>query len=325
MKNDDWNKICRRIPFEDGHLRSANPNVKMLSPAQAQKMYASPTQKQETPQLTIRDRIDKQRKENIKQNDAAFSSVNKQSVSVDPNTMLWPPVNPYAKEGKKHIEVIYEQPMDSIAVLSSEEAYEFLVNLYDDMGGKKSLDDAKTYGIGVIKASYESYRTAVGLGGLGVTAYTKNINGLDWVIVKNFRRHQQTLMKGNKWGAANPKVVKMGLGLKDIKGAARFVRFNVGVEFAFAAGINAVDFILNDETTLGDFVGNTSGDFIKGVIALGGAAALTAAFVPASATFLVTSVAFIGASFAMGKTINAVDEAMGYTDEMKEAIKELID
>ena len=76
-------------------------------------------------------------------------------------------------------------------------------------------------------------------------------------------------------GANNPRVIQVGLGLNDLKGAARYVKFNTTIEVGFAIGSSVADYLLRDEATLAAFVGNTSGDSAKGFAALGGAALLT--------------------------------------------------
>ncbi|WP_157617651.1 S-type pyocin domain-containing protein [Vibrio mexicanus] len=238
---------------------------------------------------------------------------------IDPRNMFWPPYNPLAKGEDKWINVEYTSPITSIAVLSLEEAQEFYANL----GGKDTVGNTKNFA-DLTKGSVEAYNTAKGLGGLGVKASTKNINGKDWVIIRDFRRHQQTLMKGNKWGANNPRVVQAGLGLNDLKGAARYakhhVKFNAGIEVAFAVGINAADYILRDEATLAEFVGNSAGDIAKGFITLAGATLITAT-VPATVGVLVTGLIFTGVSFALGKALDSIDNNKGYSKEMTKALE----
>lgn len=237
-------------------------------------------------------------------------------VQVNPNNMYWPPYNPLAPEGQKQLHVEYVQPIVSIAVLSTEEAQEF----YQNLGGKEAIGNIKSYG-DLSKGVMDAYATAKGLGGLGVKAYTKNINGKDWVIIRDFRRHQQTLMKGNKWGANNPKVIQAGLGLNDLKGAARYVKFNAGVEIAFAVGINAADYIMRDEATLAEFVGSSAGDITKGFIALGGAALFTAA-IPVTMGVMATGMVFAVASFFIGQGLDLVDKDLGYSKELTKAIED---
>ena len=240
--------------------------------------------------------------------------------------MFWPPYNPLAKEGEKHLNIEYLSPVTSIAVMSPEEAEEFLQNLYADFGEKVTSDNIKNYG-GLAGGIHDAYKTAAGLGGLGVQASTKNIHGKDWVIIKNFRRHQQTIMRGNKWKANNPRIIELGLGLSDIKGAARFVRFNAGMEVLVSVGINAADFILRDEATLSEFAGNSAGDLVKGFTSMAGAAALTvwaATTFPATAAVLATGTIFAVTSFLIGNRLDYFDTKYGFSDSLVDAVREYL-
>lgn len=243
---------------------------------------------------------------------------------INATHMHWPAYNFLAEEGKKELNVIYEKPIKDYAWLSVEEAKEFAENLYDDLGGKNTLGDIKDYGLGLSKGSYDAYTIAQGLGGLKVQSYTKRINGQDWIIIKNYRKHLKTLERGHMWKASNPRIIQMGLGLNDLKGAARFVRFNVGLEIAVSVGINAVDFALRDEATVAEFVGNSAADIVKGLISLGGAAA-TIALLPATASVLATSVVFVFVSFGIGKLLNVIDEENEYSKDLTETVKEYLE
>ncbi|WP_367989855.1 hypothetical protein AB2S62_21845 [Vibrio sp. NTOU-M3] len=272
---------------------------------------------EEPPKKSLKERLEAQRLANMKANEEAFELAQSRKTSVSPNNMVWPPYNPLAKEGEKDLQVEYTKPITSIAVLSLEEAQEF----YELLGGKETIGDAKDY-TDLAKGGAEAYATAKGLGGLGVKAATKNINGTDWVIIRDFRRHQQTLMKGNKWGANNPKVVKAGLGLNDLKGATRYVKFNAGIEIAFAVGVNAADYILRDEATLAEFVGNSAGDLAKGFVSLGGAALATAIFLPATVGVLATGLVFAAISFGISIALDTVDNEMGYSKDFTQAVED---
>ncbi|EJG1071922.1 hypothetical protein C4G49_RS23225 [Vibrio parahaemolyticus] len=241
---------------------------------------------------------------------------------INATHMFWPAYNFLAEEGKKELNVIYEKPIKDYAWLSVEEAKEFAENLYDDLGGKNTLGDIKDYGLGLGKGSYDAYTIAQGLGGLKVQSYTKRINGQDWIIIKNYRKHLKTLERGHMWQATNPRIIQLGLGLNDLKGAARFVRFNVGLEIAVSVGINAVDFALRDEATVAEFVGNSAGDIVKGLVALGTAVLLTTTFVPATASVLLTGSVFVIMSFIAGKGLDQLDKSNGYSNKITKAIEE---
>lgn len=231
----------------------------------------------------------------------------------------WPPYD-FAQD--KRLEVVYTAPPTEIAVLSLEEAKELLQNLYAEVGGKDAVGTTKNYH-DLLDGIKTAAQTAKGLGGLGVTSYTKNIKGIDYVIIKNYRRHSQTLMKGNKWKASNPRVVQIGIGLNDFKGAVRWVKINAGIEIAFAVGVNAADFILRDDATLAEFVGNTSGDIIKGMTTLV-TMALVVATLPVSGV-LATGALFAFGSFFMGRELDSLDERYGFSEEIGNSMKRLVE
>ncbi|MDO2950176.1 hypothetical protein M8828_17555, partial [Aeromonas simiae] len=240
-------------------------------------------------------------------------------VEIPANSGYWPP---YDFAQGKHLEVVYVTPPNNFAVLTLEEAKELLQTLYTEIGGKDAVSDTRTYH-GLYSGLKTPVEVAKGLGGLGVMAYTNNIKGIDYVIIKNYRRHAQTLMKGNKWKANNPKVIQLGIGINDLKGAVRYAKVNVGVEIVFSTAANAVDFIVRDESTLAEFVGNSSGDITKGLISLG-VAGLAVSLVPASVGIIATGFIFALSSFITSQILDSYDKQYGYTQELTEKIKEVL-
>lgn len=255
----------------------------------------------------------------------AKTVVSQKASQIDPNNAFWPPYNPLAEDGEKTLNVEYIKPITRIAWMSPEEAYEFLQNLYEDMGHKETLSNMKDYGQGLGKGIYDAVETAKGLGSLGVQAYTKNINGQNWIIIKNYRKHLKTLERGHKWKANNPRIIQLGLGLNDLKGAVHYVRFNVGLEVAVSVGINAVDYALRDEATLAEFVGGSAGDIVKGMISIASAAVFTSVVVPTTIGLLATSVVFALASFGFGQVLNIVDEQNGYSKSFTKGVEEFFE
>lgn len=241
-------------------------------------------------------------------------------VEIPAKNAYWPP---YDFAQGKHLEVVYVTPPNDFAVLTLDEANELLHNLYNETGGKDTIGKINSYH-GLYDGLKTSVETARGLGGMGVMAYTKNIKGIDYVIIRNYRRHAQTLMKGNKWKASNPKVVQAGIGINDVKGAVRYARVNVGVEIVFATAVNAVDFIMRDDATLAEFVGNTSGDITKGLISLG-VAGLAVVMVPATAGVIATGFVFAFSSFLTGQLLDYLDDQYGYTKALNGKIKEVLE
>ncbi|WP_254204453.1 type VI secretion system PAAR protein [Aeromonas sp. FDAARGOS 1405] len=242
-----------------------------------------------------------------------------QPVEIQAQNAYWPP---YDFAQGKTLEVVYTTAPTDIAVLSFEEAKELLQTLYSESGGKDTVGTTKSYH-DLIDGVKTAAQTAKGLGGFGVISYTKNIKGIDYVIIKNYRRHAQTLMKGNKWKASNPRVVQIGIGLNDVKGAARWIKINAGVEIAFAVGVNAADYVLRDEATLAEFIGNSSSDIIKGMTTLV-TMSLVVATLPVSG-ILVTGALFAFGSFFMGRELDALDERYGFSDEIGNSLKRLVE
>ncbi|MEZ9126179.1 hypothetical protein AB4145_06215 [Vibrio splendidus] len=217
---------------------------------------------------------------------------------------------------------LYTNPITSIAVLSSEEAYELLQNKYSEAGGKQLSDNLKTYVVGVGKSSYDNFKTAQGLGGLGVQSIVKTADGVDWFIIKNFRFHQETIMSGYKWKMINPQVIKMGLGIRGLQAIKSFVRVNTGLEVAFSLGINAVDYILRDDASLEPFIGTSAQDIVKGIVALAASATVTAVLLSGIATVSIigAGLLFVAVTYFVGQAVNVAfeelkDDITGYTQK----------
>lgn len=238
-------------------------------------------------------------------------------VEIPAEGAYWPP---YDFAQGKSLEVIYTAEPVNLAVLSLEEAQEFLSNLYDDMGGKDKISDLKSKK-DLAAGLYSAAKTAHGLGGLGVQSRIKNINGVDWIVIKNFRRHKQTLMKGNKWLASNPKVVQALIGITSLKGAKTYVKGNPGVEVAFSIGINAADYILRDEATLIEFGVNSAGDMAKGFAATVVAGGLAVVF--SGGSVLWGGLIFAAAAWAMGEGFNIAEEEFGFSKKITEELERL--
>ena len=159
---------------------------------------------------------------------------------INPNNMYWPPYNFLAKEGDKEIHIRYMQDVVETTVLAPEEWKEFF----------DALDKIQNIG-GAMKGTYDAFDTAKKLGGLGVTAYVKTHNGVDYLILKGYKQHMKTLLAGNRFKASNPQVVKLALGALDsAKGMARYVKVTAPMEILVGSAINVLQYVLNDEYML---------------------------------------------------------------------------
>ena len=62
-------------------------------------------------------------------------------------------------------------------------------------------------------------------------------------------------------------MLKIGHALNTVRGNVCFLRSNVYVELVFSGAVNTIDYILHDEKTLGDVVGQLTSDVSKGAVA----------------------------------------------------------
>ena len=219
-----------------------------------------------------------------------------------------------------------QQENVSIAVLTVEEANEYLDLLINDTHGQLSMGkDCAGVGMG-LKGAYE---VAKELGGWGATAKAVNINGVMNIVVENYKPRYLDL--GIRWQEATPKMLKIGHALNTVRGNVSFLRSNVYVEIVFSGAVNAIDYILHDEKTLGDVVGQLTSDVSKGVVAgviaqgitIGLRVGVTAAFA-APPTALVLGF-FVLTAFGIGKVVSAIDDQHKFTQPMKKEIERLID
>lgn len=269
----------------------------------------------------------KTQSQEVKNQTATVDSSVTPPPKMDPNNMYWPPYDFIKGE---QIEVEYVEQKNELAFLSLDETNEFIKNLYDDLGGKDSISSYKDYKKGLIDGIGTARQNAQELGSLGVVAYTKNINGRDWVIIKGYKKHLKTLMKGHKWLANNPRVIELGMGLESLKGSLRYARFNVTVEVIAAVGINVVEYALNDKATLEELIGNSSGDILKGLATLAIGAVLTPIIISlaapfVTATYLTTNVVWVISTFVVGQGLNAVDSNYKLSEQATNEIKNIME
>lgn len=191
------------------------------------------------------------------------------------------------------------------------------------------LSTGKDYtGVGVgLKGAYE---VAKELGGWGATAKAVNINGVMNIVVENYKPRYLNL--GIRWQQATPKMLKIGHALNTVQGNVRFLRGNIYLEFVFSSAVNAVDYMLHDEKTLSEVVGQLTADVAKGVVA--GVAAqgvLLVARAGAGILFGFSLPAAVGlglfvySAFRIGGYVSELDNKYKFTKPMKETVEALID
>lgn len=231
------------------------------------------------------------------------------------------------KQANKYQWDTSQQENVSIAVLTIEEANEYLDLLIKDTHGELSTGKEYT-GVGMgLKGAYE---TAKELGGWGATAKAVNINGVMNIVVENYKPKYLDL--GIRWQEATPQMLKVGYALNTVQGNINFLRGNIFVEVVFSGAINAVDYMLHDEKTLGEVVGQFSADIAKGlvagVIAQGGLLVSRAAFGFLFGFSLPMAIGlglFVYSAFKIGGYISDLDDKYRFTKPMKKTIESLIE
>ncbi|MGD8116476.1 PAAR domain-containing protein [Vibrio sp. TRT 29B02] len=162
---------------------------------------------------------------------------------IDPKNAYWPPYDFTAKEGEKQIEVIYRSQTAEIAIFTPEE-WKKLFEIWDFNGDVKTVKDSLT-------GLYNARETAKALGGLGVTAIVRNVDGVEYLFLNNYDKFKQTILHGGVFRADNAQVVKMGIGALDsVKGMTRYVKTYAPAEFLIGSGINGLKYLLTDDYTL---------------------------------------------------------------------------
>lgn len=136
---------------------------------------------------------------------------------------------------------------------------------------------------------YDVRKTAQALGGIGVTAVVKEIDGVEYLYLSNYDKFEQTLLHGGIFRADNAQVVKMGLGALDsVKGMTRYVKVNAYTDFLIGSGINGLKYLLTDTYTYTlEQLGVDEAKIIVNTIAVAGVSLFLGSIAAASAPITV--------------------------------------
>ncbi|MBF0233805.1 MAG: hypothetical protein HQK65_12320 [Desulfamplus sp.] len=157
--------------------------------------------------------------------------------------------------------------------------------------------------------------------GLKGKAVLKSINGKQYVIFKG-STGSRNIFKGTRYLSSNPQVIKMGIGRSGLKSSA----ISGGIlSIVIFVGFDIVNYILNDEATMADLLGNIASDIIKiGVSTIIGAlAGLAVGTVTTIAAGPI--VAAIGVGILAGLALDSLDEKYGLTDKLIASIEVFFD
>lgn len=150
----------------------------------------------------------------------------------------------------------------------------------------------------------------------------KHYGGKSYVIFKGYAG-QRRVLKGTRYLATNPKIVRMAIGPK---GIINSVKGGAAITVVLSAGIEVFDYFIRDEATLSHLLGTVTGDLITiGLSAIAGAVA--GLLVGGSATLGAVAAApllmAVGVGLLTGYVIGKIDRKYKVTEALIEGYKQL--
>ncbi|MDA8453724.1 hypothetical protein M4R22_03000 [Acidovorax sp. GBBC 3334] len=163
-------------------------------------------------------------------------------------------------------------------------------------------------------------KTLNAIGMAGITSYVKTTATGTYIIIKGYSAQRSGALQGTRYLATNPKMLKLGLGMKSLAGIAKG-GFTLGV--LVSTGIELMDFMFNNEKTMYDLVGGIGVEAVKG--GLGALVGYGAAYVAGALTTVAITPLCIMAVVAVvaGTVLNSMDRQYGIKDKVIAALKML--
>lgn len=153
------------------------------------------------------------------------------------------------------------------------------------------------------------------LGSFSIKATTYvNHNGTELIKISGYPGVRK-ILNAPVFAAKNPKIVDLGIGKY---GFAKAVVEGVRLTFYVAAAYRTIDFILNDERSLAEFIGSLATDVVKiGIVSVVTFVVRSVVVTPLIAFNLVI---VIGVGFFAAWGLNKLDQKFGVTDKVVEYI-----
>ncbi len=150
----------------------------------------------------------------------------------------------------------------------------------------------------------------------------KNLGGKKYLIFKGYSG-QRNVLKGTRYLATNPKVVRMAIGPK---GIVKSVKGGSVITVILSVGIEVFDYFIRDTATLSELLGTITGDLVK--IGLTSIASVVAGLLVGSAAVIGSSVAApliaaIAVGVVTGYALNKIDEKLGATKALIKGYEEM--
>jgi len=173
-----------------------------------------------------------------------------------------------------------------------------------------------------VKDSVDATRLVKAFGIRPNKVIMKSYNGKRYVILKGYPG-DRTLLKGTKYLASNPKVVRMAIGPKGIINSAKM---GFVITAVLSVSIEVYNYLLKDSVTLSQLLGTITGDLIKIgitsiVAAIAGIAAGTVAVIGTSvaAPFIIA----IAVGIVIGYVLDKIDDKIGATHALIQAYSKI--
>lgn len=150
----------------------------------------------------------------------------------------------------------------------------------------------------------------------------KTLGGKKYLIFKGYSG-QRNILKGTRYLASNPKVVRMAIGPK---GIANSVKGGSVISIILSVGIEVFDYFIRDTATLSELLGTITGDLVK--IGLTTIASAVAGLLVGSSVVIGSSVAAplviaIAVGVVTGYALNRIDEKLGATRALIQGYEEM--
>jgi hypothetical protein len=153
------------------------------------------------------------------------------------------------------------------------------------------------------------------LGSFSIKATTYvNRNGTELIKISGYPGVRKVL-NAPVFAAKNPKIVDLGIGKY---GFAKSIVEGARLTFYVAAAYRTIDFILNDERSLADFIGALATDVVK--IGIVSAVTFVVGSVVVTPFIAFNLVIVIGVGFLAAWGLNRLDQKFGVTDKVVEYI-----
>lgn len=282
----------------NGGKAGVKPKMQYLEkPIVIQQVGSGQSTDTESKPLTVEERLAKQRQENVKQAYAEDKPV--RTIEMDPKNMYWPEYGL-----PKNVKIVYKQQTTKFAVLAPDEWKAF----FDTLDASRTVKNTST-------GLYDAYATAKAIGGgnAGVVAFVRETEGVEYLILKNYDKWNQTLLHGGIFKAQHPKVIELGIGaLESTRSLGRYVKVTAPLEILVGSAINALQFILNDQYTLEKLGVDEARMFIN-ILVSAGVAYVWAEAAPAYVATIVGTRVILVISSAI---VWGVDKATNYSEKV---------